>query len=125
MRGSRMVRGALASAALAAVLTGCASVPQPPGIQTHRWRAIQPTHSTTSAQPQHEPITFRLASAVRDVGHALLRGVSWMLRPSSGVYGPPEDTAAVSQKTWLRVTGSTGCTSKCQIVKRNSVRPGP
>ena len=125
MRGSRMVRRALACTACAVVLTGCASVPHPATIQAHRLGAIQLVHSTAAAPTQHNPSTFTLASAFRDVGHAVLRGVSWMFSPSAGVYGPPEDTAAVSQKTWLNVTDSTGCTSKCQIVKRNSVHPGP
>lgn len=60
---------------------------------------------------------------LRDMGHAVVSGVSWLFRAPSGVYGPPEKVAYSNARTWKESTGTTGCTIKCDRVQRNSVTP--
>lgn len=123
MRVSKVVPAFLASVALVVALEGCASIPQSARTETNRSIAIEPTGAAASAPARHEPAAVAPGSVLRDIGHAVLRGISWLFRPARGLYGPPEGTASASAKTWQRATGSTGCTSECTTVNHNSPRP--
>ena len=120
MRINGFRRAMLAAAGVTVVLGGCASTRQPLGAQSTQTSVATPLRATAST-PAHPPVSVE--SMLRDMGHAVVRGVSWLFRVPSGVYGPPEKVAYSSARTWKESTGMTGCTLKCDRVQRNSVNP--
>lgn len=120
MRVNGFRRAMIAAAASAIVLGGCASAPQPSSAESNQTTMMTPMHAAASTPAPH---TFSFGAAMRHMGHAIVSGVSWLFRVPTGVYGPPEKVAYSSARTWKSATGTTGCTSKCDRVQRNSVNP--
>ncbi len=121
MRVSEFGRAMIAAAALTVVLGGCASTPQP--SQSHQTITMPSMRAAASTSAPRAPHTFSFYAVLRHIGHAVVSGVSWLFRPPTGVYGPPEKIAYSSARTWKSATGMLGCSSKCDRVQRNSVQP--
>jgi hypothetical protein len=113
-------RAMIVAGGMTALLGACASTPQPISVQSKGTSGLAPMHTTpaTAAQP-----VFSFGSMLRDTGHGIADGVSWLFPVPSGVYGPPEEVAYGSARAWRDSTGSTGCRLKCDRVERNSVSP--
>ena len=121
MRVSKFGRAMIAAAALTVVLGGCASTPQP--SQSHQTITMPSMRAAASTSAPRAPHTFSFYAVLRHIGHAVVSGVSWLFRPPTGVYGPPEKVAYSSARTWKSATGTLGCASNCTRVQRNSVQP--
>jgi hypothetical protein len=120
MRINGFHRAWVAAAAVMFVVAGCASSPRPIGAPSTPSSMTTPLRGAPSTPARQ---TFSFGSMLRDMGHAVVRGVSWLFRVPSGVYGPPEKVAYSNARTWKEATGTTGCTIRCDRVQRNSVNP--
>ena len=123
MRVRELGRAMIAAAALTVVLGGCASTPQPSRTESHQTITMPSMRAAASTSAPRAPHTFSFYAVLRHIGHAVVSGVSWLFRPPTGVYGPPEKIAYSSARAWKSATGMLGCASKCDQVQRNSVHP--
>ena len=123
MRVGEFGRTMIVAAALAVVLAGCASTRQPNLTASHQVITMPPMGVAASTSAPRAPHTSGFYAVLRHIGQALVNGVSWLFRPPTGVYGPPEKVAYSSARTWRSATGTLGCTNKCITVQRNSVQP--
>ena len=123
MRVGEFGRTMIVATVLTVVLGGCASTRQPSFTASHQTLTRPSRAVATSTAAPRAPHTSGVYAVLRHIGHAVVNGVSWLFRPPTGVYGPPEKIAYSSARTWRSATGTLGCASKCITVQRNSVQP--
>ena len=123
MRVGEIGRAMIAAAALTVVLGGCASTRQPSLTASHQTITMPSMGVAASTSAPRAAHTSGFYAVLRHIRHAVVSGVSWLFRPPTGVYGPPEKVAYSSARTWKSATGTLGCASNCTRVQRNSVQP--